>query len=158
MSTSTSPPRSDETSDRSGLASFTSSVDHLRPWAATAVRVAMGALLLVHGLDKFDTGLDNVGMAFDGWGVPLPEASAWFVAVFEVVGGLALIVGLATRAVAALMALVLVGAIVFAKGELGVIGGYETDVAYIAALVAIVFAGPGMFSVDEALKIEAPPA
>lgn len=135
-------------------ATITEPLDRLRPYAFTGVRIALGVLLLLHGLDKFDTGLANVAGAFDGWGVPLPELSARFVAVFEVVGGVALIIGLATRAVAGVMALVLVGAIIFAKADLGILGGWEVDLAYIAGLVALIVVGPGFASVDRVLRIE----
>lgn len=132
----------------------TTFLDALRPYAPLLVRVALGFLLIAHGIDKFDTGLDNVGGAFEGWGVPLPDISAAFVAVFEVVGGIALIMGIGTRYVALGMIGILIGAMVFVKFEMGVLGGYETDIAYIAGLASLVATGPGAISADTALGLE----
>ncbi|MGB3734466.1 MAG: DoxX family protein [Ilumatobacter sp.] len=132
----------------------TTFLNALRPYMPLVVRLALGFLLIVHGLDKFDTGLGNVGDAFDGWGVPFPEISATFVAVFEVVGGIALLLGIGTRYVALAMIGVLVGAMIFVKFEIGVLGGYETDLAYIAGLASLVATGPGLLSADSALGID----
>lgn len=132
----------------------TSSLNSLRPYVPLVVRLGLGFLLIAHGLDKFDTGLDNVGDAFDGWGVPLPDISATFVALFEVVGGIALVVGIATRYVALGMIGILIGAMVFVKFEMGVLGGYETDVAYIAGLASLVASGPGSVSVDHVIGLD----
>lgn len=132
----------------------TTFLNALRPYMPLVVRLALGFLLVVHGIDKFDTGLGNVGDAFDGWGVPLPDISATFVAVFEVIGGIALLIGIGTRFVALGMIGVLIGAMIFVKFEIGVLGGYETDLAYIAGLASLIATGPGLLSADSALGIE----
>jgi len=126
----------------------------LRPYMPLVVRLALGFLLVAHGLDKFETGLGNVGDAFDGWGVPVPDISAAFVAVFEVVGGIALLIGIGTRYVAAGMIGILIGAMFFVKFEMGVLGGYETDLAYIAGLASLVATGPGTISADAVIGLE----
>ena len=130
----------------------------LRPYMPLAVRLALGFLLIAHGIDKFDTGLGNVGDAFDGWGVPLPDISATFTAIFEVVGGIALIIGVGTRYVALGMIGILIGAMVFVKFEMGVLGGYELDLVYIAGLLSLVATGGGVLSADAALGWEREPA
>lgn len=155
---STTSTHTDRTTDGTdvipALSSINGALDALRPYALVAIRIALGFLLVRHGLDKFDTGLSNVAGAFDGWGVPLPEVSARFVAIFEVIGGAALILGVATRLMAAIMILVLLGAIYFVKLDVGVLGGWETDLAYISGLLALVFFGPGVPSLDRVLRLD----
>lgn len=129
-------------------------LDSLRPYVAVGIRLTLGYLLIRHGVDKFDAGLGNVGDQFDMWGVPLPDLSAGFTAVVEVVGGIGLVVGVATRYFAMLMIGILIGAIVFVKADIGILGGAETDLAYIAGLASIVVAGPGRWAVDHRIGLE----
>ncbi len=134
-------------------------LDRFRAAAPLVARVILGILFIYHGLDKFDAGIDNVQDAFDSWGVPASDLAAPAVAVFEIVGGVALIVGLATRIVAALFTLELIGALLYVKQDLGILSsepmpGAELDLAYLAGLVTLVLLGPGLLSVDERLHLE----
>lgn len=133
----------------------TIALDALRPYMLLVVRLILGYLLIRHGLDKFDAGLGNVGDQFDIWGVPLPDLSAGFTAVVEVVGGIGLVLGVGTRYVALLMTAVLIGAIFFVKADIGVLGGSETDLAYIAGLLSLAVSGPGRWALDDQLGLEA---
>jgi putative oxidoreductase len=138
-------------------------LNRLSAVAPLVVRVILGVLFIYHGIDKFDVGLDNVEAAFDSWGVPAPDLSASAVAIFEIVGGIALILGLATRVVAALFIVQLAGALIYVKQDLGILSsepmpGAELDLAYIAGLVTIVLLGPGWLSVDQRLHLEPPVA
>lgn len=134
-------------------------LNRVSPIAPLLVRVILGVLFIYHGVDKFDVGLDNVEAAFDGWGVPAPGISAPAVAIFEIVGGVALILGLATRVVAALFTVQLIGALLYVKQDLGILSaepmpGAELDLAYLAGLVTLVLLGPGPLSVDERIRLE----
>ncbi len=129
-------------------------LDMLQPYALAAARILLGYLLVAHGLDKFDNGLDNVGAQFAEWGVPAADLSATGVALLEVIAGAALIIGIGARVAAGLAALMLVGALYFVKFDLGVLGGSETDFAYIAGLLAIFAVGAGRFSLDAALGLD----
>ncbi len=133
---------------------LTTPFDALRPYLPIAIRVVLGYLLLRHGLDKFDTGLSNVGDAFDGWGVPLPDVSATAVALLEVFGGIALILGVGTRFVSIAAIGMLIGAIYYVKADIGVLGGSETDLAYMAGLASLVATGPGRWPVDHVIGLE----
>ena len=137
------------------MSRLTTAFDALRPHLLLGIRLVLGLLLVRHGVDKFQTGLSDVGNAFDGWGVPLPDVSATLVAVVEIVAGTALIAGLATRIAALAATGILVGAIWFVKADVGLLGGAETDLAYISGLVALVAFGPGRFSLDRALRLDA---
>lgn len=133
-------------------------LDRLRDYAPLVIRVVIGGLFIYHGIDKFDTGITNVEGAFDGWGVPAPGLTAPLVAVVEIVAGAAFLLGIATRLAAIALALVLVGALVYVKADVGILGaappGAEVDLAYLAGLVSVLLTGPGPISLDEQLGVE----
>jgi uncharacterized membrane protein YphA (DoxX/SURF4 family) len=136
-----------------------STLNRYSSFAPLVLRVALGFLFLWHGLDKFDAGISMVEGAFTEWGVPAPAITAPLTAVLEVVAGVALILGLATRLAAMLLGIVMVGAIFFVKGDLGLISsvpmpGAELDVALLAGLVSLVLTGPGALALDPRLGIE----
>ena len=67
----------------------------LRSWGITILRVIVGVVFLVHGLQKaLITGMTGVAEFMGQVGLPLPMASAVVVTSIEVVCGLALITGL----------------------------------------------------------------
>ena len=116
-------------------------------------RLAIGFVLLAHGWQKYsEYTLDGTTAAFTDMGVPAPGAAALFATVVEVLGGLALIVGLLTPVFAALNVLNLAGAFVIVHAGNGVFvedGGYELVLALIAGLVVVLALGAGRFSADE---------
>ena len=122
------------------------------------VRLIIGAMMFVHGWQKLTGGPAGFGEFLGSLGLPAPVVLAWAVTLLELVGGALLILGLATRVVAALMILELLGAIVLVTGERGLIAaegvGYERDLAYIAGLLTTLLLGPGKPSVDHALGLE----
>ncbi len=90
-----------------------------------------------------------------GLGMPAAGALATVVATVEVIGGLALILGVGTRIAAALLAVVMVVAIVTVKAQLGLIApvgspmpGAELDLALLAGCIALVLQGAGHVSLD----------
>jgi len=115
------------------------------------LRVVLGVLFVLHGIDKFRTGLGNVSDFFAAEGVPLSSITAPATAIAEVVLGAALIAGLFTRVAAAALAVVMAGAIIWVKGSGGILGSSELDLAYLAGLVGLVLLGPGALSADEVL-------
>jgi putative oxidoreductase len=124
----------------------------LQDAALLIARVAIGFILMAHGLQKFlDYTLDGTAASFTQMGVPAPAVSALFAATVETVGGAALIVGVVTPVVAALNVLNLLGALVIVHAAKGVFvdgGGYELVLALIAGLIVITLLGAGRFSVD----------
>ncbi|PPF86777.1 DoxX family protein [Clavibacter michiganensis] len=124
----------------------------LQDAALLIARVAIGFILMAHGLQKFlDYTLDGTTASFTQMGIPVPAAAAVFAATVETVGGAALILGLLTPVVAALNILNLLGALVIVHADKGVFvdgGGYELVLALIAGLVVLVLLGAGRFSVD----------
>ena len=118
------------------------------------IRVVLGGLFLLHGIDKFRGGLSGVESFFDASGVPVAALSAPVTATIEVVLGSALILGFFTRASAFILSLLLVGAIVFVKADGGILGSSELDLAYLSGLLGLIVLGPGRLSVDEALNTD----
>lgn len=113
---------------------------------ALLLRVALGLLFFVHGLDKFQGGIDNTAGWFQSIG--LPGFAAYLVAFIELVGGIALILGLGTRIVSGLFVLVMLGAIIKVKFAAGFLGGFELDLALMVMALYLVLNGSTMLSVD----------
>jgi len=123
--------------------------------ALLLVRAVVGLTFLLHGLDKLGN-LSGTEQFFDSLSIPLPGLMAPFVALVEVVGGIALIVGL----LAPLFGLALAGDMLVAaltqhmdKGFFVAEGGYELVLILGTASLGILLAGAGRFSVDGALRL-----
>lgn len=128
-------------------------LDHCRPFALLAVRLIVGGLFVYHGVDKFDAGISMVEGMFRSWGVPAAGLAAPLTAIIEIVGGVAIVIGLGTRIASALLGLVMVGAILYVKTDLGIFSsepmpGAELDLAYLAGLITLIAHGAGRWSVD----------
>jgi putative oxidoreductase len=116
------------------------------------LRVMLGITFFVHGLVKFQGGIENIVGWFDSIG--LPGALAYVVASVEMIGGAALILGLGSRIVSALLALLMIGATIKVKLAIGFLGngqmaGYELDLALLAMAVFIAINGSKMFALDQ---------
>ena len=118
------------------------------------LRIILGLTFLIHGLDKFQGGIANTAGYFDSIGIP--GFLAYIVATIELLGGIALIVGLGTRIVGILFAIIMIGAIFTAKLSLGFLGngqmaGYELDLILLAASIFFVFTDQSALSIDAKL-------
>ena len=140
---------------------MTQMFDRLRPAVPLVLRVVLGGLFVYHGYDKFNGGIDMVKQMFDMWGVPAPDLAAPLTAVIEIVAGAALIVGLFTRVAATLLGLVMVGALLYVKTDIGFIAtandampGAELDLGLLAGLVTLMATGAGRLSVDAAAGLD----
>ena len=113
------------------------------------LRVVLGISFFTHGIVKFQGGIGNTAGWFESIG--LPGFLAYVVATFELVGGLALILGLATRIVSALLAIIMIGAILTAKLSAGFLGGWELDLAFFAMAIYLTLNGSDALSLDKTL-------
>ncbi|GAB2642446.1 DoxX family protein [Kribbella swartbergensis] len=87
-------------------------------------RIGLGVVFIAHGWQKFQTnGLDRTAAGFEQMGVPAPTLSAYYAAGIELLGGVALILGLLTPVVGVLLALDMAGALVFVHLSNGVFVG-----------------------------------
>ncbi|MGO4235320.1 DoxX family protein [Pseudarthrobacter sp. YAF2] len=123
--------------------------------ALTVLRVILGFLFAAHGWQKFNEWtIAGTQASFAKMGVPASDIMAPAVAVLELAGGAALILGILTRVVAALLVLDMLGALFLVHAPAGVFaanGGYELVLLLAAAAFTLALAGPGRLSVDRAL-------
>ena len=120
--------------------------------ARLILRVALGVVFLAHGWQKFfQFTIPGAQGAFGTMGVPAAEIAAPVVASLELVGGAALILGLVTRIVAALLAVQMLAALVLVHLPAGMFadkGGIEFVLVLAAGAAALALVGPGRVSVD----------
>lgn len=132
----------------------------LGAFAPVVLRVVVGTIMAYHGFKKFQGGLDRVEGFFRMVDAPAPALTAPLVAGVELIGGVALIAGLATRLAALALGGVLTGAIILVKVDLGLIAppgpmpGAELDLALLAGLVAVALLGPGRCALDHMIGAE----
>ncbi|THE13148.1 DoxX family protein [Bacillus timonensis] len=121
---------------------------------ALILRITLGILFLIHGVVKFQGGIENTVGWFES--INIPGFMAYVVALLEVIGGIALIIGFATRLVSILFALLMVGATITAKLPVGLLGngqmaGYELDLAFLAIAVYLAINGSKLLSISRLL-------
>jgi putative oxidoreductase len=120
------------------------------------LRVVLGIAMVVHGWSKLSGGVDNVAGFFGGMlGIPAPGLVAWVVTIVELIGGILLVVGFLSQIAGILIALDMLGVILFAfllrgasfidKGQIS----WEKEAVFAAAALCIALAGPGAWSVDD---------
>lgn len=123
--------------------------------AVTILRVILGFLFAAHGWQKFNEfTIAGTQASFAKMGVPAAEIAAPAVASLELAGGIALIVGILTRVVAALLAVDMLGALFLVHASAGIFasaGGYELVLLLAVAALAVALTGAGRISVDSAL-------
>ena len=118
--------------------------------AATLLRVSLGTMFIAHALLKyFVFTLPGTAMFFESLGLPGVLGYATFAA--ELVGGVLLILGLRTRAVALALVPVLLGATWAHAGNGWVFnapnGGWEYPAFWTVALFVQALLGDGMYAV-----------
>ncbi|MFE5429929.1 MULTISPECIES: DoxX family protein [Bacillaceae] len=118
------------------------------------LRVMLGISFFLHGLSKFKGGLDNTAGWFQSIGIP--GFMAYVVGIIELVGGIALIIGLGTRIISALLVFIMAGAIVYVKFPAGFMGngegtGYELDLVLMIIALHLVLNGSRFLSIDSKL-------
>ncbi len=78
-------------------------MDGLKKAAPLVARVFLALLFIMAGIGKL-TGAEAMAGYFGALGIPMPGISVYLVGLFEVVGGIAIVVGYQTRIVALLLA------------------------------------------------------
>jgi putative oxidoreductase len=118
------------------------------------VRIFTGIAFFMHGWQKvFQFGFPGVTGAFAKMGVPVPGVMGPFIALLELLGGAALIIGLLTRLAALGLMFDMLGAIVLVHlaGGYFLPAGYEYALLLFASCLALVLGGPGSLSADAGL-------
>jgi len=137
-------------------------------WAPIPLRLIVGYGFAEHGFAKLLRGSDNFTALLHALGLPMPALFAWVTIVTEIAGGILMLLGALVPLISIPMAIVLLVAIVtvhwsygFSSIKLQAITphgahfgepGYETDLLYLACIVALVLGGAGPFAVDNWLR------
>jgi uncharacterized membrane protein YphA (DoxX/SURF4 family) len=122
---------------------------------ALILRVVLGITFFIHGFVKFQGGIENQVGWFSSIG--LPGFLAYVVAIIELVGGFALFIGLGTKVISALLAILMIGATVKVKLSLGFLGngqmaGYELDLALLAMAAYLAINGSKLLSLNQLIS------
>ena len=136
-------------------------------WYALPLRLVIGYGFMEHGYAKLARGPDSFAAILHAIGTPAPALLAWATICVELLGGLAVLLGVFIRLASVPMAIVLLVAIVtvhipngFSSIKLLSVDaagshfgppGYETDLLYLAGLAALVIGGSGPFALDRVL-------
>jgi len=134
-------------------------------WHALPLRLIVGFGFMEHGYAKLARGPDAFTHVLQALGVPLPELFAWATIAVELAGGAAVLLGAFIPFASIPMAIVLLVAIVtvhlpngFSSIKLLSVDaagahfgqpGYETDLLYLSALLALVLGGSGPWSLSQ---------
>lgn len=138
-----------------------------REWFAIPIRLIVGFGFMEHGLAKIAHGPENFAHILHALGVPYPAVLAWGTIAIELLGGFAVFIGAFVPLVSVPMIAVLLVAIFtvhmpngFSSIKLLSVDGsgahfgqpgYETDLLYLAGILALVIGGAGPFALDRLL-------
>lgn len=137
------------------MSSLTRSTPAATAAAIAILRIVVGLVFVAHGYQKvFVFGHAGVAQGFAGMGVPAPTLTAALVAALELLGGVALILGVGTRIAAILLACDMLGAILLVHGPNGFFlpTGAEFAFTLLGAATALAVAGAGTASIDGILS------
>jgi putative oxidoreductase len=122
-------------------------------WAPLSLRLVFGVIFVIFGVMKLGSIVVTAGY-MDKMGIPLPLFMAWVVALAELLGGLALILGRWTR-----LAAILLGVEMFVAVFITLHGGPQAFMAPLfafGAMITLLFLGGGNLSLDKRLAKKAP--
>ncbi|HEU0298152.1 MAG TPA: DoxX family protein [Longimicrobium sp.] len=128
--------------------------DNRYNWGLTVLRVVTGLVFFMHGYVKvFVWGFEGTAAGFGQMRIPLAGIAGPFVGLLELLGGLALIAGVATRWISLPLAFTMLVAIVqvhLAKGFFNP-EGVEFPLMLLASSVGLALTGGGALAVDNLL-------
>jgi len=116
------------------------------------LRIVLGIIFLAHGAPKLAGGIGDTAGMFASLGIPAPSLAAWAVALLESVGGALLAVGALVTPVALLLTIHMLTGIFLLHIPNGFYvvgpgtGGVELSLLLVAALLAVILAGPGRWT------------
>lgn len=128
----------------------------LRPdWGLVPLRLVAGIVFIAHGWLKLSAfGIPGTAKFMGDLGIPMPAVAAICIITLELIGGIALVVGGATRIAATLLVADMLGAIFFAKRNAGFFApnGWEFELTLCAVCVTLAIVGAGGASIDASLR------
>jgi putative oxidoreductase len=133
-------------------------------WALVPLRLIIGFGFVAHGYAKLARGVEGFGDILGALGVPAPVPTAWVTALFEFIGGVAIIAGVYVPIVAVPLIVIMLTALLTVHLPFGFstiklmavtpdgpkfgMPGYEMNLLYIAGLVALAISYPSPLSFD----------
>ena len=137
-------------------------------WCVIPLRLIVGYGFLAHGYAKLARGPEHFAAILQAIGLPSPDLLSWATVAVEIGGGLMILAGALVPLISVPMIVVLLVAIFTvhlpngfssiklmsydASGAHFGQPGYETDLLYVAGLLALGIAGAGPLSLDRYLK------
>jgi putative oxidoreductase len=150
-------------------ATLTSRLTPRGRWALLPLRLIVGFGFLAHGVAKWNRGPENFGKLLDQIGVPFAVSTAWVITLVEILGGLAIIIGFFVTVASIPLIMTMVGAMLtvhlpYGFSSVNTIGltavgpafgppGYEINLLYIGALLALAVLGPGPLAAARRLPL-----
>jgi putative oxidoreductase len=133
-------------------------------WGLLALRLMVGFGFAAHGYAKLARGPEMFAALVQAMGLPAPDALAWATVLFELLGGIMLMAGAFVLPLSVPLAVVMLTAMFGVHFRFGfssiklkaitpdgaVFGppGYELNLLYIAALIALALAPASPLSID----------
>jgi putative oxidoreductase len=138
-------------------------------WALLPLRLMVGFGFAAHGYAKLSRGPANFASVLTSLGVPQPHITAWITSLLEFLGGISIMAGAFVALLSLPLAVVMLTAMFSVHLQYGfssirlkaVTGtgvefgpiGYELNLLYIAALLALAVGGSGKLSVDHYVRL-----
>ncbi len=113
-------------------------------------RILLALIFLLAGGAKLADPAGTAGY-FGSVGLPVPSLMAWLVGLFEIIGGLAILIGFQTRIAAVLLALFCVASAFighFDPENQMQMQAFMKNLAIAGGFLVLVAAGPGKLSID----------
>jgi putative oxidoreductase len=120
--------------------------EKLAQYGPRPIRILAGIAFLIHGIPKLSN-ISGTEHFFSNM-IGLPATLGPVVGLLEVVGGIALVVGVLTRISSILFIIEMIGSTTIAKLPKGFVGGYELDLLLLSIAVSLILSGPGRISVE----------
>ena len=114
------------------------------------IRLTIGVIFIVHGAIKLQPDF----VVFLTERIGFPAVMQVPIALAEIVPGILLCIGILNRASAALLSIIMIGAIFYVKGISTLIGkgGIEFELILLASSLVIMIAGPGRISLAHIIR------
>jgi putative oxidoreductase len=133
-------------------------------WAPLPLRLIVGCGFIAHGLSKLSKGADAFAGILHALGVPASAVMARLTILVELLGGFAVLLGafvvlLSIPMITVLLVAMFTVHLPYGFSSIKLLGvnagvpqfgppGYETNLLYVACLVALVISGSGPLSID----------
>jgi putative oxidoreductase len=134
--------------DVKGALGMKPKTDKYYDYGLLVLRIAI-SMIALHGIMKLMS-LDGTAAFFGKLGIPIAGVMAVFIALLETVGGICILLGIATRVFGVLLACEFVVAILLTNPFKGIMP-HEAELWFLLTGIAIALTGPGKYSLREKL-------